>query len=524
MEAHNNTLWLCLRFTHLSLNSLDIDINAKQAYAVNAQHKIWQCNATAEKFGVRTNMSISHALMLHAELLLVERDLLTEQQRLQTLNDWAYHYSSIIVNYNDQSMLLEIGRSINLFNNLEQLINLIRHDLKKLGMNASLGLSHTPKSAYALSFSQNEQNIHSNSLLNTAAQQAKLAAIKISHLELDEKTKTKLHDCGFSNFADLQSIDTHELGQRFGKELLNYLEQLEGKKADPQTSIHPEESFEACLDFAEPISNLQWIEQQIERLLTDLHNFINAHQLFCRSFTWRFFHENKQLLGTLHIEMSGKHSSLATMLELSQLRLAQLDLKWVFSSIELSSHHLYLKKHFNDDLFDPKPNLEQFNQLIDKLSSRLGHSALFGLDSCLEQLPEMANKRQHINNASRSLNSNAKRSLKGTLREQRAHYSGRFLNKQGQNSEFQSPISKNQVLYKQPLWLLPKPQCLAKKNNKPIYNGPLNIINGPDRISSHWWLKHQSRDYYMARQKNGRLLWVYFDRSRRDWYLHGLFS
>ena len=490
----NNELWLCLRFSHLSLNSLEVAVEAEQAFAVSTQNKIWQCNTAAEQFGICNGMSINHALILQPALQLLERDLFIEQQSLKKLADWAYQYSSMIVLYNDHCLALEIGKSILLFNSLEQLTNLIKHDLNDMKMSVCIGISHTIKSAYVFSFAPHSKTAP-KSLSKQMAKTA-FAAIKIDHLEIDEKTKAKLHHCGFSSFRDLQNIDTVELGQRFGKEFLNYLEQLEGTKADPQTGVHPIENFEACLDFAEPISNLHWIEQQIKRLLADLHDFINSRQLFCRSFTWRFFHENNQLLDTVHIEMSSKHSTLASMLELSQLRLTQLNLKWEFSSIELTSKHLYLKTLFNDDLFDPKPDLEQFNQLIDKLSNRLGHTALFRLSHCAEQLPEMANTRQHIND-------------NGIVKEDKAHYIKHTLKDQSQH---------------QPLWLLANPKYLAQQNNKPIYKGPLNIINGPNRISSHWWSKPQSRDYYLARQINGRLLWVYFDRDKRNWYLHGLFS
>ena len=512
-KKENNTLWLCLRFTHLSLNSLSIALDNEQAYAVNVRNKVYQCNTSAELFGIRKGISISHALMLHAELRLVERDIFAEQQRLQKLCDWAYRYSSMVVKHNDHSLLLEIGESIILFNSLKRLFNLIQHDLYDMQMSICSGVSHTPKSAYALSFSSPSKALStplSIPLSNEPSKQnsnASLAIIKIRNLEISEKTKAKLHHCGFSNLGDLQSINRAELGQRFGQELLNYLDQLEGKKADPQTTIRPTKKFESCLDFAQPITNLHWIEQQIERLLSDLYIFITKRELFCRSFTWRFFHENNHLLDTVHIELSSKNNSLDSMLELSQLRLSQLNLKWEFSSIELSSHHLSLKKLFDDDLFDPQPDLEQFNQLIDKLSNRLGHTALFRLNHCNEQLPEMANTRQHIHDSN-----GHKHSLNGILKEDRTHY---LKNK---------TINAKNTLRNQPLWLLEKPKYLVKKGNKPIYKGALNIINGPKRISSHWWSKLQSRDYYLARQTNGRLLWIYFDREQRNWYLHGLFS
>ena len=85
----NNELWLCLRFSHLSLNSLEVAVEAEQAYAVSTQNKIWQCNTAAEQFGICNGMSINHALILQPALQLLERDLFIEQQSLKKLADWA---------------------------------------------------------------------------------------------------------------------------------------------------------------------------------------------------------------------------------------------------------------------------------------------------------------------------------------------------------------------------------------------------------------------------------------------------
>lgn len=45
---------------------------------------------------------------------------------------------------------------------------------------------------------------------------------------------------------------------------------------------------------------------------------------------------------------------------------------------------------------------------------------------------------------------------------------------------------------------------------------------GPYRISGGWWVRTVERDYYYAQTQHGELLWIYFDRPRGRWFLHGI--
>ena len=40
-------------------------------------------------------------------------------------------------------------------------------------------------------------------------------------------------------------------------------------------------------------------------------------------------------------------------------------------------------------------------------------------------------------------------------------------------------------------------------------------------VSGGWWQREVQREYYYVRTANGRTLWMYYDRHRMGWYLHG---
>jgi protein ImuB len=53
-------------------------------------------------------------------------------------------------------------------------------------------------------------------------------------------------------------------------------------------------------------------------------------------------------------------------------------------------------------------------------------------------------------------------------------------------------------------------------------HGPVARFSGPYVISGAWWRREIQRDYYIAEMRAGDLLWIYYDRRRRHWFLHGV--
>lgn len=485
--------WLCLRFTHLSINSLEFDLTPNTPFATTYQQQIWQCNSSAIESRISAGMSVSQALMINHSLQLQERDIQAEKRKLQELCYWGYRFTSLVSLHDDNTLLFEVGKSSQLFNGLKHLLHLIKKDLSDFKIEALLGLAQTPKAAIVLSEIDHQQLDSSHTAL---------ALAKLEHLELDNKTIQTLLHCGFQSLDEIKAIPHSELGPRFGRELLTYLRQLWGQLADPQVAVTPPETFHASTDFAEPISNVIWIQQQLDRLLDDLAHFISSKQLLCRGFTWHFYHQNKQLVKTINVGVSAQQNLSSVFKELTTLKLERIKLDWEFSSITLSSNQLLPIQLFNDDLFNPTPSQEQFQQLLDKLTNRLGHTVVFHLVEEPEHLPELANQRISAN--------------KQPLRETQANYQANIAS---------SERSVNQESFKdEPLWLLKKPKYLNMYGRLPMFEGPLNIIHGPNRITSHWWSALQSRDYFIARQRSGRLVWIFFDRSNKNWFLHGLFA
>lgn len=51
--------------------------------------------------------------------------------------------------------------------------------------------------------------------------------------------------------------------------------------------------------------------------------------------------------------------------------------------------------------------------------------------------------------------------------------------------------------------------------------GAVEKLSGPYLFSGGWWNREIRREYYFAETRRGNLLWVYYDKVRRRWFLQG---
>jgi protein ImuB len=75
-------------------------------------------------------------------------------------------------------------------------------------------------------------------------------------------------------------------------------------------------------------------------------------------------------------------------------------------------------------------------------------------------------------------------------------------------------------------WECPKPTLVRRVLARPrpigVDAGSFVRLFGPYRISGGWWARTVERDYYYGETDRRSLLWLFFDRLRRRWYLHGI--
>jgi protein ImuB len=94
-----------------------------------------------------------------------------------------------------------------------------------------------------------------------------------------------------------------------------------------------------------------------------------------------------------------------------------------------------------------------------------------------------------------------------------------------------------QSRFPQPTFILPEPLRLAMKSERPLYQGPLQMLVGPHRVEGGWWHRVEEhgtpqnrnvvRDYWVALSEHGGALLVFQQRLADDqtaWYLQGSYA
>jgi protein ImuB len=54
-----------------------------------------------------------------------------------------------------------------------------------------------------------------------------------------------------------------------------------------------------------------------------------------------------------------------------------------------------------------------------------------------------------------------------------------------------------------------------------LEQGPVVRVWGPYVVAGGWWVRALHREYHFAETRKGELLWVFYDRVRRGWFVHG---
>jgi protein ImuB len=218
----------------------------------------------------------------------------------------------------------------------------------------------------------------------------------------------------------------------------------------------------------------------IEQLLPRLVNFMRLRELALNRLQVIFYHPDKETsrleLGTRQLCRDEAHLSTLIRERLNQEKLSAPVLELALHAAEF--HPAVIN---NQALFAPGDEQDtDWQQILDQLQTRLGEKAV-----CHLQLPD----------------------------EHRPEHAWAY------GPTHHAEPKSNGPLNKRPLWLLPQPQRLGS-----TLKG-VKLTSERERIEGGWWDGFDiRRDYYRARDDNGRRLWLFRNLRDGEWYLHGLFG
>lgn len=423
---------------------------------------------------------------------------LSDQQKIQQLACLCLQASDHIAIVREDVLVLEIRSSLKYFGGLKYLRQTLRTSLQsqlqqwQLPDNYCDAVSPSASASIVLAGSGISRVVTDPQNLRSV-----LGRIAVADLALDIKLVRRLEQCGLFYLQNLWRLPAASLRIRFGRGLSDYLEQLLAQRPTVLSRWQPALSFCETLTPDIPAENQQDMIMLAAELLVRMQQFLQKHHLSTDHILFSLQDEKGSVqpvnLGTRRPVREESIWLLLFENSINALRFSRGVISLTLSIIEL---HAYHPSGANPKERGNMPALTIGSSLLETLCARLGAHSIFCLNQQQDYDPVAAGKYLEYPAASKSSDTKYLLKQRGFgLREQ------------------------------QPCWLLLSPLPLKVQHQSPVYLSPLTFVRGPERIETHWWSgKHIRRDYYIASNQQGMMLWVYRDIGKRSWFLQGLFA
>ena len=425
-------------------------------------------------------------------------DSATDRSLLRKIALDYYAYSSLVGLEEStavESIWLDISSNEELWGGEHPLSETILAEMARRGLQVRVAIADSWGAAWAVSHYGGDKIT-----LIPAGQQAKwLAPLPIAALRVSETIRQALCALGILKIDQLMRLPRESLSSRFGKELIQRLDQALGFAPEILTAERSVEPLFVEWLFEEPVSDRQSIDHVCSVLLERLLKFLDERHAGLRELSCRWLGTAAEptLLRLLRPTTDRRHL-------LALLRL-QCEQRVFFSGIhgvrmevvEMGFLSVRQTSLFGDEI-DAK-NPQALAELVDRLSLRLGHEAVLRLRMIPDSQPEFACESS------------------AWLKDPRV--------------QKREPIANLSRLRCRPLCLFRSPKPIFVRGALETTGLPSSVnqsavthISGPERIETGWWRGLDiKRDYYRIRLANGSTLWAFVDCDTGFWFQQGLF-
>ncbi len=471
------TLWLCLRFEKLSLQSLSLEEDIP--IAIFQDQLIISMNYCAFFSGIKIGLLVEEAQEINSNLHLLKRNKSAEKKCLEKLFLWAYNITPKLNIWHD-SLRLEIGTCLKIFGGLNSLLSKVDKEITNIGYDVQYGIAPNAAACWLISHGEKKFNIALNSNLKEY-----ISPLPLNLLSEFSSTTKKLSAIGLNTFGDIIKIPNKALKIRFDKSFVEFIEYVLGQRKELFNDYYPKDTFLEQYWFSYGVQNKKEIISAIECLLESFNIFLTKMQVYTNEICW-LFHSTDGYVEELTINSTSCFANYTTWHRLTLIKLENQTFKTTVEGLFLQCQNLIPISFRNFDFLCQSEPQEPREDLLDQLRSRLHSKNIRRLSCCDEHVPEHA---------------------VCTI-----------------DDDFELLSDIKNEFNERPFWLLPEPEPLKYHEKKLYWKDELNLISGPERIEDNWWSKPISRDYYIAKNLHGNHYWVFRNRRTRRWYIQGIFS
>jgi protein ImuB len=343
-----------------------------------------------------------------------------------------------------------------------------------------------------------------------AEERSAVEKIPLSRLDIDAEFRDALCKLGIHTVGALLSLPPGGLRERFGAQAHRLVRMAAGELGAPFNPSKPEAPLmQRCiLDDPEndAIRLLFLIKQQLHPLLAML-----AARVQALSALWLSLLVHKQGWLKELVRPAAATLDAAQIIDLVRLRLESMRFAAGVVEIELTAEgSAATAEQLRMFIDQPARDLDAANRALARLRAEFGDQAVVHAKLADGHLPEARFAWEPLNRIKlpkNDLNNVDDLDVLNGLND---------LNRPTANTLVRRIAAKPILLAGGPYhshedgWLLLGPKY-----------GTVDKLTGPYVFSGGWWNREIQREYYFAETRRGDILWLYFDRVRRRWFLQG---
>ena len=335
-----------------------------------------------------------------------------------------------------------------------------------------------------------------------------------------------LERIGCTRWGQVRALPRGGVARRFGAPLLDALDCAYGLKPELYPWLAWPEVFDVSLELAAQVEAAPALLFAARRLLNQLLVWLRARQrgVLALRLGWQMdkrrdtASEGELVLRTAEPTLDMNHLQRLLGEHLARITLPAPVLYLRLRTLETQTLSGSTASLLPDEVLGG----DSWHQLLERLAARLGPQCVLQAQACADHRPERMQAWAPASSVP-----------------------VRGVKQSGQAGANALQASKSDELY--PSWLLASPLKLAVRQARPLYQGPLTLLAGPQRLEAAWWEVGARdtapagqgcalRDYFLARSEQAGLLWIYRERlsgpgrtgsstdAAPNWYLHGLFA
>lgn len=471
--------------------------------------------AHARQFGLFVEQSLSDARALVPDLEnhMVDFDALS--QLLLSIAAWCERYTPLVaLSHNpnrpmNDGLFLDITGCAHLFDGEEKLLEDVEKKLNIQGFSIRASISDTPGAAWAMAHFGTERIIQPQKHVEA------IDGLPLYALRLSKKLVENLNRVGLKTIGCIADLPRAPLAARFGKELLQKLDYALGRQEESISPIRPVHELVCERRFNDPIVYEDDIKKIIEALAGNLIPTLERRGVGVRECGLRLFRvDGKVSFLNVHSAKPLRHANQIARLFFERLTKLHddLDLGFGFDLIRLEVLRSDTFDNQQTDLVDGKQHQGQYDDLVNRLSARLGSNRVQHFSYTKTHIPER--EFAYANNVHST---------------SAANYDLEF-------KPVHQLITRPAILFDRPepietIAQIPDGPPMLFRWRKVFYD--VAKSEGPERIACEWWRDGRgakTRDYFRVEDRQGYRFWLFrhglYERETNhpDWYMHGLFA